>query len=196
MLPLRRHAFVRLDESSWGRAACESGDPGVLRDWVSRSQPLVVRRPCVSDDGRFACLGLALPGKMRHAFLVPLDDIIRIDEPPLWKDCRPPGTDWPDPGFRTFGSHAWKFLTGLEGYVTAGSDVDLIYDVHTVAEWETVRRSGFELPASPRVDLEIIFQRDASFSWREFQSPSDKLLIKSNRTIQLAPKDELPRFLL
>jgi phosphoribosyl-dephospho-CoA transferase len=191
--PLRRHVFVRLEKDAWERTSAAGSDPATLRDWLAHDRPLIVRRPCLSDDGRGVFLGLALPGKRRLAYQVPVDAISSVEPPPLWRG------EFPAPfAPRLFGSHAWQELTGL-AYVTKTSDVDLLVDISSLPEWETflklVGTDGPSVPNLGRLDLEIIFRGDASFSWREYLGPTADLLLKSNRHVWLERKDRLATLL-
>ncbi|MBN8710421.1 MAG: hypothetical protein BGO12_23390 [Verrucomicrobia bacterium 61-8] len=181
----RRHAFVRLAENAWRDATPEGGDIEVLQEWTARGRPLIIRRPCVSDDGQEVFLGLALPGKRRMAFRVPVASVRAVEPPPVWDVEVVPGFV-----FRIYGSRAWELLTGLS-YVTPSSDLDLLVDIDSLAGWRSFLSSDFQLPEPPRVDLEVIFQADASFSWREYLGPADDILIKSNRRVWLERKDQL-----
>lgn len=180
-----------MTEEAFRDAVLESGDPAVLREWIGRARPLIVRRPCLSDDAREVFLGVCLPGKRRLACRMPVDAVVSVEPPPRWR-----GDAFPAPGLslRLFGSHAWQALTGL-AYVTPTSDLDLLLDISTLAEWEALLARGLALPAQPRIDLEIVFRGDASFNWREYLSPAADILIKSNRTVWLQRKDDLPALL-
>ena len=193
---LRRHAFVRLADDAWEFTGDGSADPAVLRDWIDRDRPLIVRRPCVSAEGHDVFLGLALPGKIRLAYRVPVEAVEAITSPPVWNGPFPsPFTP------RLFGSHAWERLTGLD-YVTPASDLDLLVDLATSEDWEEFRRNtppdSWTAPGAAvasRIDLEIIFARDVSFTWREFCNSSADILVKSNQSVWLEPKDRLRRWL-
>jgi phosphoribosyl-dephospho-CoA transferase len=189
----RRHAFVRLEKDAWEFASADSGDPATLRDWLEHGRPLIVRRPCISDDGQDVFLGLALPGKRRLAYQVPVGAISSVEPPPLWHG------EFPAPfAPRLFGSHAWQKLTGLV-YVTDTSDIDLLVDITSLAEWKTflktVGTDGPSVPNFGHVDLEIIFCGDASFSWREYLGSTADILLKSNRHVRLERKDRLATLL-
>lgn len=188
---LRRHAFVRLAEGAWELAVPEGGDIATLREWLAVDRPLIVRRPCLSDDGREAFLGLALPGKKRMAYRVPVEQVRFVDQPPLWEDALP---IFAGHTVRLFGSHAWQALTGLT-YVTESSDVDLLLDIHCLEEWEKFLAQKLTLPPSPKIDLEIVLKGDASFNWAEYVGPAEDILIKSNRKVWLERKDRLAEFL-
>jgi len=183
----RRHAFVRLAEGAWCEATPEGGDVEVLREWVAHGRPLIVRRPCLSDEGLEVYLGLALPGKKRMAFRVPVAGIKSIEPPPVWEGegIRASGFV-----FRLYGSRAWELLTGLP-YVTPDSDLDLLVDIDSSADWMSFLSADLRLPDELRVDLEVIFSGDASFSWREYLGPAEDILIKSNRRVWLERKNHL-----
>jgi len=183
----RRHAFVRLAENAWREATPEGGDIDVLREWIACGRPLIVRRPCLSDDGREVFLGLALPGKKRMAFRVSIAGVQSVEPPPVWdgEEIRCPGFV-----FRLYGSRAWELLTGLS-YVTPASDLDLLVDIDSPMAWESFLSADLRLPEQPRVDLEVSFRGDASFSWREYLGPAEDILIKSNHRVWLERKDRL-----
>lgn len=163
----------------------------MLREWIANGRPLIVRRPCLSDDEKEVFLGLSLPGKRRMAFRVPVGSVRSVEPPPVWTGGVIGGTGVV---FRLYGSRAWELLTGLS-YVTPESDLDLLVDIGSLAEWESFLASGLQLPARPRVDLEVIFCGDASFSWREYLSSAGDILIKSNRRVWLERKDRLATLL-
>ncbi len=154
-------------------------------------RPLIVRRPCLSDDGQEVFLGLALPGKKRMAFRISAASVRTVEFPPVWENdaFRCPGFV-----FRLYGSRAWERLTGLP-YVTPDSDLDLLVDIDSRAGWESFLSSCPRFPERPRVDLEVIFHGDASFSWREYLGPAQDILIKSNRRVWLMRKDRLAELL-
>lgn len=121
------------------------------------------------------------------AFRAPIAAVQSVELPPVWdgEAIRCPGFV-----FRLYGSRAWELLTGLP-YVTPDSDFDLLVDIDTPMAWESFLSADLPLPAQPRVDLEVIFRGDASFSWREYLGPAEDILIKSNRYVWLERKDRL-----
>lgn len=200
MTALHRHAFVWLDSSS-------AELPALLREWIGQHRPLVVRRPCLSPDGKNACLGLALPpslGKNRVPFELPRELIRKVSGPPLWSDCatisdvaaRPFHEAAAAGGaeLRTFGSHAWQHLTGLQ-YVTEHSDIDLLIFLESQASWDAVRKKLAPFALPPGIDLEIVVANDASFSWREYSGPQPSLLFKGNSSVWSGGKDDVDSYL-
>ncbi len=188
---LRRHAFVRLPEGAWEQARSDGGDIATLRGWLEADRPLIVRRPCLSDDGREAFLGLALPGKIRMGYRVPIEQVRFVEQPPLWEEAP---AIFEGRTVRLFGSHAWQALTGL-AYVTENSDIDVLLEIHCLEEWEKFLEQRLTLPSSPKIDLEIVLKGDASFNWMEYVGPAADILIKSNRRVWLERKDRLKTLL-
>ena len=195
MTTLHRHTFVWLDSSA--------SLPALLREWIELGHPLVVRRPCLSPDGKNACLGLALPpsrGKYRIPFELPREAIRKVSEPPLWTECETISNEPVRPfheaanaagvALRTFGSHAWQHLTGLN-YVTEHSDIDLLIFLESRTSWDAVRGSLSQIAHAPGIDLEIVLKSDASFSWREFSGTGQSLLFKGNSTVWLGEKTDV-----
>ncbi|MFZ4776000.1 MAG: malonate decarboxylase holo-[acyl-carrier-protein] synthase [Terrimicrobiaceae bacterium] len=199
-----RHAFVSFAPSGSSSASdLETG--GVLQDWLENGRSLIVRRPCLSPDGSQVSVGLALPPsphKRRLAFDLSRSDVRGVALPPLWEDCAARKIDAVVPiraaaeaggiGLRTFGSHAWQHLTGLR-YVTEKSDIDLLLFVNSRQSWEIIRskleQTGPDFP--PGIDLEIVLNEDASFSWREFSSTPQRLLYKGNSRVWLGDKSDI-----
>jgi phosphoribosyl-dephospho-CoA transferase len=188
----RRHAFVWLKEGAEAFPD-SSGDAEVLHDWIGQGLPLIVRRPCVSDAGEIF-LGLSLPGKHRIACRAPRISVHRIESPPLCSECGVEIHGLSDCGvpIRVFGSRAWQHLTELS-YIREDSDIDLLAEVESREVWRSFLTAlqSLALPDSPRLDLEVVFQGDASFSWREFTSSGEKMLVKSNRSVWLQSKDRV-----
>ncbi len=167
-------------------------DAEILREWLQLGRPLVVRRPCLSSDG--VCVGLSLPPspkKRQIAWVLPRSDVREVAQPPVWQGG---GAEAAEPiraaaeaagvKLRMFGSHAWQNLTGLP-YVTKASDLDLLLFLKTRASWEKIRESlePFAWPSAPRIDLEIVLNEDASFSWKEYAQTSHRLLFKGNSRV-------------
>ncbi len=212
---LRRHTFawvantvsiLQLDDD--GEASQEDLD--FLREWLRKGRPVIVRRPCVSGDGKSLYVGLALPPeptKGRLAFRLPISLLTDVTAPPLWMECAntveglemvsplQSATDALDLPLQTFGSYAWQFYTGLS-YVTANSDIDLLVPINRREDWRRFREvmSGSQKTHN-RIDLEVVLNGDASFSWREFGSPGMRLLFKGNHSVWMGDKSDVETFL-
>jgi phosphoribosyl-dephospho-CoA transferase len=168
----------------------------LLHDWLGAKRPLIVRRRAESDPPGLLPLGLALPGKRRVAFALPPADVIDVAPPPvipltgeifdrLAAAARGAGSE-----LRAFGSHAWQFLTSLS-YVTPESDTDLLVFLEDRAGWERLRAALASIPLPPKIDLEIVLRRDASFTWREFVAVGERLLFKGETRAWLGAKSDV-----
>jgi malonate decarboxylase holo-[acyl-carrier-protein] synthase len=214
-LNLRRHCFAWFSQ-----AACHSDE--VVRDappddlktaesWLECGLPVIIRRPCVSEDGSNIFVGLAPPeaGKRRMAFCFPASCLRALTDPPLWRDCVPLAsqetvatvdpiqTAAADSGLllQTFGSYAWQFHTSFS-YVTQHSDVDLIVPVNRKQDWIRFRKLMAGISREwPRIDLEIVLTGDASFSWWEFINSGTRLLFKGNRDVWIGQKSAVETLL-
>ena len=210
----RRHCFLWVEEKEAVISTCESDPPGVdaldiLGDWIAHGRPLIVRRPCVSENGKLVFVGLALPPtpfKRRLGFRLPLDAVRKVTAPPRWEmnwvSGRDEGLDAVVTAataagltVQTFGSHAWQHHTGL-AYATPSSDVDLLVAVTNRKNWRVFRDSLQERSfADERVDLEIVLNGDASFRWREYGAPAARMLFKGNCSVWLGDKTSVEDFL-
>jgi phosphoribosyl-dephospho-CoA transferase len=213
---LRRHCFVWFAEAGnlFDRAVCETpqDDLTILRTWIGKERPLIVRRPCVSEDNHTVCVGLALPPepiKRRLAFRLPVCCIDKIAVPPLWQECMAAAV--PETAhtvksilsaaetsglpLQTFGSYAWQYHTSLP-YVTSSSDIDLLVPIQRREDWRRFRQA-MEDPkiGSRQIDLEIILNGDASFNWREFEAPGSQMLFKGNHSVWLGDKSDVEELL-
>jgi phosphoribosyl-dephospho-CoA transferase len=212
----RRHRFVWFADvgNLLDNAVVETprDDLESLRNWVGKGHPLIVRRPCASEDGKTICVGLALPpapAKRRMAFRLPVSFISEIADPPLWRECmvaiapeitlavkliQRAASDAELP-LLTFGSYAWQYHTMLR-YVTPTSDIDLLVPVQRQENWKRFKRSMLEADAkTQRTDLEIVMNGDASFNWREFEAPGARMLFKGNRSVWIGDKSTVEALL-
>jgi phosphoribosyl-dephospho-CoA transferase len=172
---------------------------------------MIVRRPCISEDGKFVYVGLSLPPdpvKRRLAFRLPFSSLANVVEPPLWTECAEAfsgnserlspilsAIETAKLPLQTFGSYAWQHFTGLS-YVSPRSDIDLIVPIHRREDWGRFRQLMSETQKTDqRIDLEIILNGDASFHWREFEAPGSRLLFKGNRSVWLGDKSDVEALL-
>jgi phosphoribosyl-dephospho-CoA transferase len=212
---LRRHSFAWITDSGGHLEFAESETPQsnlvCLRNWVGLGRPVIIRRPCLSEDGEFVYVGLSLPPdpvKRRQAFRLPFSFLANVVEPPLWTQCAEVfSKDYQiaSPIFsvtqaaklplQTFGSYGWQHYTGLS-YVTRQSDIDLIVPINRRKDWRRFRQLMSETQKTDRrVDLEIVLSGDASFNWREFEAPATRLLFKGNRSVWMGDKNEVEALL-
>ena len=212
---LRRHSFAWITDSGSSSQFDEGETPlndvVCLRNWLGRGRPVIIRRPCRSEDGRSVYVGLSLPPdpvKRRLAFRLPFSSLANVVEPPLWTECAEAFSessemagpilsiiDATELPLQTFGSYAWQHYTGLS-YVTPHSDIDLIVPINRREDWRRFRQLMSETEkADQRVDLEIILNGDAAFHWREFEAPGRQLLFKGNRSVWMGDKSDVEALL-
>jgi len=212
----RRHRFVWFADvgNLFDLAAGETpqDDLASLRKWVGMGRPLIVRRPCVAEEGNTVCVGLALPPdpvKRRWAYRLPISFVNKITDPPMWKDCMATIGSVIAPALKsiqtaaaaaglplqTFGSYAWQYHTALP-YVTPSSDSDLLIPIQRRVNWKKFQQSmaGADIRAT-RTDLELVLNGDASFNWREFEAPGTQMLFKGNRSVWMGAKHDVEGFL-
>jgi phosphoribosyl-dephospho-CoA transferase len=212
---LRRHSFAWIGYSGIPSPFAEGemplNDAVRLRNWLGRGRPVIIRRPCTSEDGQSVYVGLSLPPdpvKRRMAFRLPFSSLANVVEPPLWTECAEAfskSSEMADPilsvvqaaklPLLTFGSYAWQHFTGLS-YVTPNSDIDLIIPINRRQDWRRFRQwMGETQKTDQRVDLEIMLNGDASFHWREFEAPGRQLLFKGNRSVWMGDKNDVEALL-
>jgi len=208
---LRRHSFAWIADSGSLSPFAEDETPlndvVRLRNWLGRGRPVIIRRPCRSEDGKSVYIGLSSPPdpvKRRLAFRLPFSSLANVVEPPLWTECAeafPESSEMAGPilsvieaaklPLQTFGSYAWQHYTGLS-YVTPHSDIDLIVPINRREDWRRFRQLMSETQKTDqRVDLEINLNGDASFHWGEFQAPGRQLLFKGNRSVWMGDKSDV-----
>ena len=212
----RRHCFVWFTDAGdlfeEVNGETPQDDLVSLRDWIGKGRPVIVRRPCLSEDKKTISAGLALPPnptKRRLAFCLPVSLISKIADPPLWRDCMVPAdseiaaaaesiqtaataTGLP---LQTFGSYAWQHHTALP-YVTQHSDIDLLVPIDGRENWEKFRQSMAKVSRkSQKIDLEIVLQGNASFHWREFEAPGAQMLFKGNLSVWIGNKSSVETLL-
>jgi phosphoribosyl-dephospho-CoA transferase len=212
---LRRHCFAWVADSGnlsqFGEGETPLNDEVLLRNWLGRGRPVIIRRPCRSEDGKSVYVGLSLPPdpvKRRLAFRLPYSSLANVVEPPSWAECAeasPESSELVGPilsvieavklPLQAFGSYAWQHYTGLS-YVTPRSDIDLIVPINHREEWRRFWQLMSETQKTDqRVDLEIILNGDASFHWREFEAPGSQLLFKGNNSVRMGDKSDIEALL-
>jgi phosphoribosyl-dephospho-CoA transferase len=208
---LRRQSFAWITDSGslWQFAEGETplNDVICLRNWLGGGRPVIIRRPCIDEDGKSVYVGLSLPPdpvKRRLAFRLPFSLLANVVEPPLWTECVEAFSENSERvspilsvieaaklPLQTFGSYAWQHFTGLS-YVTPQSDIDLIVPINRREDWRRFRQLMSETQKTDqRVDLEIMLNGDASFHWREFEAPGRQLLFKGNRSVWMGDKSNV-----
>jgi phosphoribosyl-dephospho-CoA transferase len=212
---LRRHSFAWITDSGspvkFAEGEAPENEVVYLRSWLDRGRPVIIRRPCISEDGKSVYVGLSLPPdplKRRLSFRLPFSSLAKVVEPPLWTECAEGFSESSEMArpilaviesaklpLQTFGSYAWQRYTGLS-YVTPRSDIDLIVPISRRDDWRRFRQLMSESQKTDhRVDLEIILNGDASFHWREFETPGTRLLYKGNRSVWMGNKSDVEALL-
>lgn len=210
---IRRHSFLRVAPECVGTLTIQQvpalpcDTDTILRDWLGAGRPLVIRRPCLSEEGTVIYAGIATPpamGKLRLPLEVPSSAVAAISPPPGIEECDSllqqtlawergiAGLREAGLRLRVFGSHAWQHLTGL-AFISPASDIDLLLNVDSGDQLRAALHllQAFDFGQMPRVDLEIVLRGDASFMWREFCNNASSILIKGNHTVWMETKDKV-----
>jgi phosphoribosyl-dephospho-CoA transferase len=211
---MRRHDLVYLHPDAPFETPCaEVGDPfwRSARDWIAAGRPLVAARQALASER--VLLGLCLPlaqQRKRLSIQVGRSAVAEIRRPLAIEHCCPhlPAVDAEvlrrlatraaTCSARTgiFGSLAWEALSG-ENYRHAESDIDLIVDVETMAQFDAML-SALQQAAgqlSCRLDGEIRFPDGNAVAWREVAanraSPAAAVLVKGPQEVALQPLQSL-----
>jgi phosphoribosyl-dephospho-CoA transferase len=206
---LRRHDLIRVAPAAWDavlRGRPDLAGLPLLTSWAERGWPLMVRRPG-PQDGDGIALGLPLPpshGKARLAFVVPPEAIVSVEPPPLLDDAAAAApTDWRPSlaaildlaarhglAVRVFGSLAWQHLTGL-AYLSAGSDLDLLLPLPAPDQHDDLLAglAAIEAAAPMRLDGELVSNDGQAVNWRELQTDTPEVLVKTRDAAVLLRRD-------
>lgn len=204
-----RHDLVYLHRDAAFRFACGAADPALtaaVQKWIEAGRPLVAARQ--PAGGSEVLLGLALPlaqQRRRAACLVERRAIARVAPPlaPLRCLSRLP-VDQAEimaglekslaaVGVRVgvYGSLAWEALSG-EAYRNGDSDIDLVCDVHSLAQYhaalEFLEAAAARL--SCRLDGEVRFPDGNAVAWRELLAHPEGIgavLAKGPAEVRLLP---------
>lgn len=216
---MHRHDLVYLRASADFATPCtEAGSPFWLaaRDWIAHGRPLVTARQPAMAPG--VLLGLTLPlhcERKRLAISVERSTIVAVQPPLTIRRCLAhlPAASAAVLGelerqieaaaarIGIFGSLAWEALSG-EAYRHTASDIDIICDVATVAQFETVLAALHQAAASLpcQLDGEIRFPDGNAVAWRELSATRDRpdaaVLAKGSEEVRLMPLRALTASLL
>ncbi len=187
--PLRRHDLVFIDPKR------PSSEP-VVAGWCENGWPLITRRPTPCEPTGIA-LGLPLPpsqGKKRFSLVVQRDEILAVHSPLSLTSVRDRAPrEWLSTigeieqlahthnlDVRVFGSLGWSVLTGLD-YLTAKSDLDLLFHVTANTDLDHVIRAlaRIEATAPMRLDGEFVREDGGAANWREFLGTGRDVMVKS-----------------
>jgi len=208
-----RHDLVYLHpQAAWDSPCAAAGSPlwQAAERWIAGGRPLVVARQA---DDQALLLGLALPqafNRQRLAILVAPPAVARCRPALAVADCLPRlPADQALPlrhlagraaacsaTLGVYGSLAWETLSG-EVYRHAGSDIDLICDVATPAQFDTMLAAlqRAEEKLNCKLDGEIRFPDGRAVAWREIvarlKTPAAPVLVKGLREVGLQPLENL-----
>lgn len=211
---MRRHDLVYLHpDAAFATPCAETGDADwqAARDWIAAGRPLVAaRQPAGSERLR---LGLSLPlAKQRKRLSIEVDRcaVAEIRRPISLGRCLSrlsaeqaavlrrleAGAAACGAALGVFGSLAWEALSG-ESYRHADSDIDLICDVATLAQFDAMlallHEAADELAC--RLDGEIRFPGGHAVAWQEIaaqrRQPAALVLVKGEHEVSLQPVQAL-----
>ena len=194
-MPLRRHQFVRVCADALEAQSGRRDEP-LLRYWLARGWPLIVRRSLAEETG--VPLGLALPpssGKRRLSLTVQREHIAAVAEPPTIAEVLDAAPQPWRPVLhelqalatahevccRVFGGLAWQLLTGLQ-YLSASSDLDLLLDLPSGAGRLASLLTGLaeiDSRAPMRIDGELVRSDRAGVNWRELHAAPREVVVKT-----------------
>ncbi len=188
-------------------------DLPLLQDWARQGWPAIIRRRIPGDEPGTIPAALPLPpcyGKRRVGFSLACDTKIAaippvtlteaaIVAPAAW---RPAISALLALGHelgitpRVFGALLWQHMTGL-AYLTARSDLDLLWRVHTEANATRLLAGLLRIDSmSPvRIDGELELPDGTAVNWRELAAcgaPSQAcVLVKSMDLVTIRRADRL-----
>jgi len=195
---MRRHSLVWLHTLSLPPTAAEAAA------WHQAGHPFIVCRTRAGED---LSLGFCLPAAhansghpLRVGVAALRDEMLKIARPPELADVASKlftGSGiLPDASTnftaRLIGSHMWEVLTG-DRYTRESSDLDLVLDLTDASAAEDAVHFLEELSARfpSRIDGELSFPGHGEVHWKEWQSGSPLVLVKSLDTVALRPRESL-----
>jgi phosphoribosyl-dephospho-CoA transferase len=199
---LPRHSWVWL-KHDW-RDGLVGDCSARMSDWCDQERPLVVARR--DSDEAVLRLGLALPGRERHAMTIRPGAVARSEAPLPVENCLPAAPPGWRPAMRwlqtldcpvaIYGSLAWQArLSDPElVYLSEASDLDLLLAPTRKDRLGALLARLEEGAASfpdPRWDGEIILPDGGAVAWRECLAASGKLLVKYHGALALRPRQDL-----
>ena len=209
---LQRHDLLRPSLQAWDamlRSRPDLAEAPLLKDWVRLGRPVIVRRRLSGEVMNDVPTAVPLPpshGKRRIAVGFPPGAALAAAPPVLLRDAKAAApTDWrrviaslvavgEDTGAEpfVFGGLLWEHLTGL-AYLTAGSDLDLLWRVPGEAVAEQVVQTLARLDAAGpvRLDGELVLSDGAGVNWREFararRADGSTVLAKTMDGVEVRP---------
>jgi len=222
---LRRHDLLRPGPEAWDavlRRRPELAEVPLLADWARLGRPIIVRRRMAGDGADDVPAALPLPpshGKRRIALSFPPGAALTALPPVLLRDAAPAAPAAWQPVIAAlvefgegagmtpcvFGALLWEHATGLP-YLTAGSDLDLLWHVPDETAAGSLIRMLLRLDAlgPVRLDGELVLPDGAGVNWRELaqesmtlaDGPAATVLAKTMHGVEARPKAGLFRALV
>jgi phosphoribosyl-dephospho-CoA transferase len=203
---LRRHDLLRVEPKVWDAMLVRHpglGDLPLVADWARKGWPVIVRRPMAADEVGGVPAAVPLPpshGKRRVAFSFPAGAAVSPLPPVLLRDAAPSAPAAWAPVItgllalgapRVFGALLWQHVTGLP-YLTAQSDLDLLWAIDDPAVAETLVSGLLRLDGAPRLDGEIEVHDGGGVNWRELAlGGGDTVLVKTMAKVALRARQGL-----
>ena len=209
---LRRHDLLRPGPAAWDAMLGTRSDLAevpLLADWGRLGRPVVVRRRLPGDVVDDVPAALPLPpshGKRRVALGFPQGAALAALPPVRLRDAAADAPDGWQPVIASlvalgedtgvepcvFGALLWQHVTGLP-YLTARSDLDLLWPVPDEAAAERLVRALTRLDAAGpvRLDGELVLPNGAGVNWREFaqaEGAAATVLAKTMDGVDVRPK--------
>ncbi|MBJ7379239.1 MAG: malonate decarboxylase holo-[acyl-carrier-protein] synthase [Polynucleobacter sp.] len=186
-----------------------------LENWILSERPFVGRAWRADEKAlrnHFAPLGLMYFGpdgyKLRLAFYIPRDLILRVDEPALLSEAQPfiPNhlqslceqvlviAKRHQIAVQVYGSAFWS-LAQKKVLMSPESDIDLLFKLGKLAQAQLLIADLMKLDRLlfSKLDGEIELDHGQSVAWKEWLSASDYLLLKSDFEPLLISKTDLWR---
>lgn len=202
---VHRHDWVWLDPRWRDRLAAPPQDgQDEIESWQARGLPFVVARSLPQDRDGAVRLGLSLTNRRRIGFVILQEAIRRRAEPPLLSEAAAAAPRaWRaniarlaeaaaalGAPARVYGSLAWSLHSG-DSYVTANSDVDLLFAPTELAQAEALLALLASLPEPPRWDGEFALPGGWAAAWRELARRPPSVLLKGRRSLTLCGADDV-----
>ena len=217
---LRRHDLLRPGPAAWDEMLQDRPELAavpLLADWARVGRPVIVRRHLPGEELDMVPAAVPLPpshGKLRVAVSFPPGaPLIALPPVPLREAASTAPGVWQrviaslvavgeEAGIEpcVFGALLWQHVTGLT-YLTARSDLDLLWRVADEAAAERLVRTLTRLEAAGpvRLDGELLLPDAAGVNWREFaraDGAAATILAKTMGGLEARPRAALFRALV
>lgn len=201
-----RHELLWLHADGWNAAlsAATPSERWPIARWRDNDWPAVVRRRDIGCGHDEVCAGIALPpdaiGAKRRIGVRVARSAVRRSQGALPLQCtiNSAPAAWRHGleqlnaavPLQVYGSLALQTLTG-QGYLRAGSDIDILLRPTTVSDLEHGLRALAACPLP--LDGEVVFPGGAAVAWKEWHAAGQgtRVLMKDAASVRLARRAEL-----